>query len=825
MQRRHNATRFPLVGVHAGVDCQSCHAAGRYADLPLDCIGCHRASYESSSNPDHRAARFAIDCLNCHRLSAASGWQTAAYQHTAAFPLNHAHSITDCRACHSGQANYADASPQCYSCHRQNYESVSNPNHAASGFNHDCSVCHNLDGWTPAHFDHSLARFPLTGAHRTVGCSQCHIGGRYTGTPSACFTCHEHDYNAATAPSHTAGQFNHDCTECHITDAWRPAAFNHETTAFPLTGAHRTVNCEQCHIGGQYGGNPTACYDCHINDYNSVSTPNHATGQFNHDCLICHTTDAWQPATFNHETTAFPLTGAHRTVNCELCHISGQYGGNPTDCYTCHLTDYNDVTTPNHVSGQFNHDCLICHTTDAWQPATFNHETTAFPLTGAHRTVNCEQCHIGGQYGSNPTDCYTCHLSDYNDVADPNHATGQFNRDCLICHTTDAWQPSTLDHDRTDFPLTGAHRAVNCEQCHIGGQYGGNPTTCFGCHEADFNGVSDPNHAAGQFNHDCTVCHTTDAWSPATFNHDATDFPLTGAHRAVNCEQCHIGGQYGGNPTTCFGCHEADFNGVSDPNHAAGQFNHDCTVCHTTVVWSPSTFDHDSTAFQLVGAHRMVNCEQCHIGGQYGGNPTTCFGCHEADYNGVADPNHAAGQFNHDCTVCHNTDAWSPATFEHDSSGFPLTGAHRQVNCSECHSDGFNNTPTDCYFCHDNDYNDARDPNHSAAGFPHDCESCHNTNNWNDADFDHDGRWFPIYGGTHRNAWSRCSDCHTNANDYSVFTCIDCHEHNRQDTDEHHQEVGDYEYNSAACYQCHPRGTAEGGFRRNDKPQYRRDRQ
>ena len=117
---------------------------------------------------------------------------------------------------------------------------------------------------------------------------------------------------------------------------------------------------------------------------------------------------------------------------------------------------------------------------------------------------------------------------------------------------------------------------------------------------------------------------------------------------------------------------------------------------------------------------------------------------------------------------------------------------------------------TDCYSCHDDDYNSTNDPNHVAAGFPTDCESCHNTVNWDDADFNHDGEWFPIYSGSHRNEWSSCSECHTNSSNYSVFSCITCHEHNQSEMNSEHDEVPNYQYNSEACYSCHPRGE-EGG--------------
>ncbi len=170
----------------------------------------------------------------------------------------------------------------------------------------------------------------------------------------------------------------------------------------------------------------------------------------------------WSPATFDHNNTAFQLTGAHTTAQCALCHVNGQFHGTPTDCWSCHQGNFNQTTNPNHVTAQFSHACNDCHSTTAWQPASFDHGATAFPLTGAHTTVNCTQCHINNVYTGTPTACYACHQDDFEGVTDPNHVTNQFDHDCTVCHSTVDWSPATFNHASTAFPLTGAHTAVQC---------------------------------------------------------------------------------------------------------------------------------------------------------------------------------------------------------------------------------------------------------------------------------------------------------------------------------------------------------------------------
>jgi len=44
-------------------------------------------------------------------------------------------------------------------------------------------------------------------------------------------------------------------------------------------------------------------------------------------------------------------------------------------------------------------------------------------------------------------------------------------------------------------------------------------------------------------------------------------------------------------------------------------------------------------------------------------------------------------------------------------------------------------------------------------------------------------------------------------NNFAAFECIFCHEHDDQGkVDEDHSEVSGYQFNSQACYSCHPDG-------------------
>jgi hypothetical protein len=193
----------------------------------------------------------------------------------------------------------------------------------------------------------------------------------------------------------------------------------------------------------------------------------------------------------------------------------------------------------------------------------------------------------------------------------------------------------------------------------------------------------------------------------------------------------------------------------------------------------------------------------------YRGKSTACVSCHQRDYDGTTDPNHRQAQFPTDCALCHTTATWSGASFNHQNTAFPLTGAHVSLQCGACHADGvYRGKPTDCYSCHKPDYERQTDPNHVAANFSHDCTQCHTTTTFGGARYTaHDAAYFPIYSGSHIGRWSRCSDCHTTSANYASFSCFLCH--SKSETDAKHRGVSGYSYDSNACYRCHPTGRGD----------------
>ncbi len=764
-------TGYALTGAHATLACSACHLNNVFKGTSAQCYSCHTADFTNSNNPPHVQMGFPRDCAICHTTV---DWSSAKFDHAlyAHYPLTGKHAAVSCAQCHTNN-NYASTPTDCFACHQTDFNGTANPPHASAGYPTNCTLCHTTAGWSPSSFDHNTV-FPLTGTHNTIQCAQCHVNNNYTSLPKDCFGCHSGDFNNSNSPSHVQLALPHTCETCHSTTNWMNAKFDHVAYAhYPLTGAHATVACAQCHVNNSYTSTSTDCYACHQKDFTATTDPAHVAGGFPTNCAICHSTSGWTTSSFNH-SSVFPLTGAHATVACAQCHTNNNYTSLPKDCYSCHQKDFTGSANPSHAQLNLPHTCETCHTTTNWLNAKFDHTLYAnYTLTGAHITLTCAQCHANNNYTATSTSCYGCHQGDFDGTNNPKHAAAGFPTNCALCHTTSAWAPSSFNHSAT-FPLTGAHAAVSCAQCHTNNNFTSLPTDCYGCHTKDFTGAANPNHVAAGFPTGCTLCHTTNAWTPSSFNHAAV-FPLVGAHASLACAACHTNNNYATLPKDCFSCHTADFNNTNNPSHPQWNFPHTCETCHNTTNWLNTTFNHSLYAkYPLTGAHATLTCEQCHTNNNYTGTSPNCYGCHQKDFTGATNPNHVTSGFPTNCAICHNTGAWMPAAFNHDNTGFPLTGAHKTVQCAQCHTNNNYTTalPTDCYSCHTKDFQGTTNPNHVTAGFPTGCAVCHTTSNWTSATFNH-ATVFPLTGA---HATLQCAQCHTNNNYTTLPTdCYGCH--------------------------------------------------
>jgi hypothetical protein len=598
-------------------------------------------------------------------------------------------------------------------------------------------------------------------------CGSCHEFG--TGSRGfKCLECHAEIRRrvAARAGFHAKAYKNAvgetDCARCHREHKGQGIAlirldrkiFDHlEQTGLKLEGKHRAQKCESCHtakkiaassrpeiklkdLNHSFLGLRRQCTSCHEEPHR---------GQLGADCTRCHSQEAWKPATgFDHNRTAFALTGLHQSVPCWKCH--GPRPGNDTvqfkglassACQNCH-------TDPHRGAFQevkFRGSCDTCHNTNGFKtnrPANgFHHETTKFPLAGKHQEIACSKCHKGSDFRRPIAHerCRDCHKDPHN----AQFASRAAGSDCSACHDVTHFKPSRFDretHRLSKFPLEAKHASLPCTRCHQpegrGAVYITGKLICAACH-ADQHGRE---FGLPPYRNNCGLCHTQAGFKPSTFSadrHAQTQFPLTGRHTSVDCYRCHkplpphvataaaaAGGvivapsgpprQYHFESRTCNACH-------ADPHQTRAA----CENCHTTQQWKQvRPFDHSTAKFRIEGAHRDVKCVQCHKPSQAGGTdaakvapgfsqtPSQCMGCHSAkDAHG--------GQFSsasrvEDCSACHRPAQWKMGEFDHDRTQLVLGRAHRDVPCAKCHKDQrevdgktvrvYRDTPKECINCH-----------------------------------------------------------------------------------------------------------------------------
>ena len=604
-------------------------------------------------------------------------------------PLSRAHESlngpTNCTSCHKLGAA---ATLRCLDCHGEiasriaSHQGLHATYHIEPGSSQECARCHSehngvdfpLVKWDPKTFDHKQTGYALEGKHAGLACNKCHtpehlapseratikvkdLSKTFLGIPAACATCHQDQHQ---------GRLGANCLQCHTYNDWKTVnvgQFDHSKTKYPLSGLHAQVACAKCHTPGpdskpRYTGIPFGkCSDCH-------SDPHH--GSFAQTCQSCHNTSGWKKVSteavnerFDHSKTKYPLEGKHQTVECVACHKGGDFK-KPLQfqkCMDCHSDPHKGQFAKRPDGGE----CASCHNVEGFKPSTFGvkeHTATAYPLQGKHAELKCEQCHLpkgrDTVFKVKFQQCTDCHRDRHNGQ----FAAAPYFNACDRCHNLQGYRPSTFSlarHKQTRFALTGGHLAVPCGDCHKDAPEGDSKTpvayhwdnlSCTSCHNDPHKGqfkermaqLRADGKAAG-----CEACHTSKTWRElAGFDHAKTPFPLTGAHRATACMDCHkppnletrlINVDFKAAPTKCEECHEDPHGKQFLANGATA-----CADCHNTAKWKPSLFDHEHrTQFSLRGAHERVQCEACHkevrvVEGKsvlyYKPTPKDCAACH-----------------------------------------------------------------------------------------------------------------------------------------------------------------------------------------------------
>ena len=471
-------------------------------------------------------------------------------------------------------------------------------------------------------------------------------------------------------------------------------------------------------------------------------------------------------------------------------------------------------------------------------------------LARAHEAIeglrNCTSCHQLGTPGISAERCLECHQPVRERLANDTgyHATVTPDA-CAECHQDHLGvdfdlvrlDEASFDHVVTGYELEGSHAEVDCRGCHqptlirdpgvlaaksegdgLERTFLGLATTCNACHATE-----DP-HGDQFATRGCNDCHDIGRWEePPLFDHSGTSFPLEGLHAEVSCSDCHGSGTEARyrplHFDTCAGCH-------SDPH--GGAMEGTCSSCHTTTGWHElgsasldSSFDHSRTSFALGGAHSIADCAACHRTGRaprsaliamsyIAGTAArayplpvadNCYSCH-VDRHAVTG---TAPQWR-DCASCHGETRWEPSVFgvvRHEESDFPLTGAHAATPCSGCHvpqpPTGVFSLSLDgraCVDCHQAD-----DP-HEGRYTDLACESCHTTEVFEEAAFDHVAFTDPD---------KSCTGCHSaddpHGGQFDAQDCSACHETDGFEIERFDHSTTRYPldgaHDEAACAACH----------------------
>ncbi len=289
----HASTGFPLVGKHATVRCEQCHAPSRttggnrvsfHITKFSQCNDCHADPHKGQFTRNPATAT----CAACHTEAGWKEGKAKVFDHnTTKFPLRGKHAALACARCHNGAP--ADtlrgtvgrvdirSFAACSGCHRDPHRGQ----FAGRKDRGACESCHDERAFSPSLYsvaEHATTRFPLSGSHGALPCARCHAAIGASGIGSVqfswkgdpkCGDCHKDAHKETFTGVSTTG-----CVLCHATEDWKKLIFVHDRTAFPLTGKHVTLPCVACHGPGvaqagasttrwRFKGTPARCADCH----------------------------------------------------------------------------------------------------------------------------------------------------------------------------------------------------------------------------------------------------------------------------------------------------------------------------------------------------------------------------------------------------------------------------------------------------------------------------------------------------------------------------------------------------------------------------------
>ncbi|MEW6600704.1 MAG: hypothetical protein AB1499_07015 [Nitrospirota bacterium] len=391
-----------------------------------------------------------------------------------------------------------------------------------------------------------------------------------------CSTCHK-------GPDDNIHQKNRqECSQCHTDEKWRPAIFDH-ARYFRFDKEHG-ADCASCHPNNNY--REYTCYGCHEHSPEKIRQEHEKVKIYSYQhCTICHLSGDKE------ETKGLlqSIKDRHASANTIKSGASLQPGSNSpayneslkgisiSNCISCHRSPFDKL----HQAG--NRNCSECHSTDRWRPAAVDH-ARYFRFDKDH-LVPCATCHTNNNYKEYT--CYGCHEHSPDKIRQDHEKVKIYSyQNCTLCHLsgdkeeTKGILQSIKDRHATGNNITGGAYLETDNRRHGGaGAFRGRSISdCVSCHRGPFDNMH------GTATLDCSQCHTTDRWRPASLDHTRF-FRFDGNHRA-DCLICHQ--DYNYREYTCYGCHEHSPGKIRKEHLEEGIGNYqDCAACH------PSGNEHD----------------------------------------------------------------------------------------------------------------------------------------------------------------------------------------------------------------------------------------
>lgn len=426
----------------------------------------------------------------------------------------------------------------------------------------------------------------------------------------------------------------------------------------------------------------------------------------------------------------------------------------------------------------------------------------------------CSSCHALFSERGQDKLCLDCHKKVNADVKKKKGFHGK-NKEvrvalCKTCHTEHIGRkadvvkldPSTFNHNKTDFKLRGRHKVIECDSCHKKNKkHREAESQCAVCHKKE--NPHKKAKAKKEIFKKCQTCHRATGWNKITFKHKKnTKYKLTGAHKTAPCQSCHINQRYKKTPKRCISCHKID-------DVHQGKNGNKCNKCHSTKKWGKISFNHTKdTTFPLKAKHKKTPCKSCHAKrtiidkkSKKKKKARKCYACHNYDdsHNGV---------FGKKCNKCHVEKGWDKPKFNHGrDTKFKLKGRHKKITCNSCHKKKVDMSKnkkkkkrdTSCISCH-------KDDDVHKGNLGKKCDSCHTNSDWKKrVKFEHDLTDFPLMG---MHSAVACEECHTNAQHKKIKkSCIACHKND----DFHKGKLGNN------CERCHTPNDWGVWFFRHDK--------